>query len=202
MKVYPPHQNGGIMDTSIYLIRHGQSPKTDGNERSRGLTEKGLADAQRIAEHLSNEGIDTFYTSPYHRASLTLEPLAQLCGKTITPVEDLKETVFVGGDVIMQDDTLIPTVSRMFREPDFALAGGESLTAAKDRVMAAFNTILEAHPGQKVGIGTHGMVMTLILGHYDSRYDFDFLMKTSKPDVYRMTFREKRFLESARLWLS
>jgi 2,3-bisphosphoglycerate-dependent phosphoglycerate mutase len=190
------------MDTSIYLIRHGQSPKKEGSERNRGLTEQGLADARRIAEHLSNEGIDAFYSSPYQRASLTLEPLAQACGTYITAVEDLKETVFVGGDAIMQDDTLIPTVSRMFREPDFALPGGESLTAAKDRVMAAFNTILEAHPGQKIAIGTHGMVMTLILGHFDSRYDFDFLMKTSKPDVYRMTFRENRFLESARLWLS
>ncbi len=190
------------MDTSIYLIRHGQSPKTEGSERNRGLTEQGLADARRIAEHLNNEGIDAFYSSPYQRASLTLEPLAQACGTYITSVEDLKETVFVGGDAIMQDDTLIPTVSRMFREPDFALPGGESLTAAKDRVMAAFNTILEANPGQKIAIGTHGMVMTLILGHYDSRYDFDFLMKTTKPDVYRMTFRENRFVESARLWLS
>lgn len=188
------------MDTSIYLIRHGQSPKKDGSERNRGLTEQGLADARRIAEHLSNEGIGAFYSSPYQRSSLTLEPLARACGTYITPVEELKETVFVGGDAIMQDDLLIPTVSRMFREPDFAQLGGESLTAAKERVMAAFNTILEAHPGQKIAIGTHGMVMTLMLGHFDSRYDFDFLMQTSKPDIYRLTFREQRFLEAARIW--
>lgn len=165
------------------------------------MTEKGTADARRIAEHLRGEGIEAFYSSPYQRASLTLEPLAQLGGQCITAVEALKETVFLGGDAVMQDDALIPTVSRMFREPDFALSGGESLTAAKERVMAAFRTILEAHPGQKIAIGTHGMVMTLMLGHYDSRYDFDFLLKTSKPDIYRMTFHGDQFVEAARLWL-
>ena len=31
---------GGSMNTYIYMVRHGESPKLDGGERTRGLTEK------------------------------------------------------------------------------------------------------------------------------------------------------------------
>ncbi|MDF2938702.1 MAG: histidine phosphatase family protein [Paenibacillaceae bacterium] len=189
------------MNTNIYLIRHGQSPKNEGNERTRGLTDTGIADADRTARLLREEGIKVFYSSPYQRAMLTVEPLAQLCGQQIIPLEALKETVFLGGDAILPDEEVYPTVERMFREPDYALAGGESLAVAKERVMAALQGILEAHAGQRIAIGTHGMVMALMMGHYDSRYDYHFLRKTSKPDVYRMTFHGDQFTEAARLWI-
>ncbi len=32
------------MKTFIYMVRHGESPKTEENERTRGLTEKGKLD--------------------------------------------------------------------------------------------------------------------------------------------------------------
>lgn len=46
------------MKTYIYMVRHGESPKTENNERTRGLTDRGLADAKRITEMLKDEGID------------------------------------------------------------------------------------------------------------------------------------------------
>ncbi|AAP10126.1 Phosphoglycerate mutase [Bacillus cereus ATCC 14579] len=30
--------------------------------------------------------------------------------------------------------------------------------------------------------------MTLMMGYYDSKYDLNFLLQTSKPDIYRMEF--------------
>ncbi len=35
------------MKTYVYMVRHGDSPKV-GNERTRGLTNKGKMDAQRV----------------------------------------------------------------------------------------------------------------------------------------------------------
>lgn len=65
------------MKTFIYMVRHGESPKVDdGNERSRGLTLKGESDAQIVTELLKDEGIDTFISSPYSRAILTIEGVA------------------------------------------------------------------------------------------------------------------------------
>lgn len=71
-------EKGGIMNTYIYMVRHGESPKLEGNERTRGLTEKGILDAQRITEILETEGINTFISSPYKRAMLTIEESANL----------------------------------------------------------------------------------------------------------------------------
>ncbi len=41
----------GITKTSIYMVRHGDSPKS-GKEKTRGLTEKGKLDVQRITDVL------------------------------------------------------------------------------------------------------------------------------------------------------
>lgn len=64
---------GGSMNTYIYMVRHGESPKLDGGERTRGLTEKGSLDVHKVTDILKTEGIDTFISSPYKRAVLTIE---------------------------------------------------------------------------------------------------------------------------------
>lgn len=109
------------MKTYIYMVRHGESPKLEGSERTRGLTDKGKLDTIRVTELLINEGIDTFVSSPYSRAMLTIENLARAQGKEITVYEDLKELVFLDEDQIVPEQDLIPTVRRMFSEPDFSL---------------------------------------------------------------------------------
>ncbi|TBL78917.1 hypothetical protein EYB31_11850 [Paenibacillus thalictri] len=65
------------MHTNIYFVRHGESPKTEGNERTRGLTENGFVDALHIAELLKNEGIDSIISGPYQRTMFTIEGLAR-----------------------------------------------------------------------------------------------------------------------------
>mgnify|MGYP002063647291 CR=1 FL=1 len=45
------------MSTVIYMVRHGESPK-EGNDRTRGLTEKGYLDAQRVTDILKDEKIE------------------------------------------------------------------------------------------------------------------------------------------------
>ena len=52
------------MSTYIYMVRHGESPKLEGNERMRGLTERGHMDARRVTDMLKAERIDTFISSP------------------------------------------------------------------------------------------------------------------------------------------
>ena len=102
------------MKTTIYMVRHGESPKTEGNERERGLTDKGCSDAKRITELLRAEGIDVFVSSPYKRAILTIENLAQSLDKEIIVIEDLKEMVFLSDDRIMQAKELNPYLERSY----------------------------------------------------------------------------------------
>lgn len=188
------------MVTSIYMIRHGESPRTGGTEQTRGLSEKGHTDARRIADILGSEGIEIFVSSPYARAAQTLEPLARLAGKNITTLDDLREQRFSGAITRMADAELMPLLNRCYADPDYALPDGESNRACQTRATAALRNLIAANPGLKIAIGTHGAVMALMMAHFDPSYDLDFMLKSSKPDVYRMDFEDTQLLRVERLW--
>ncbi|TCZ80202.1 histidine phosphatase family protein [Paenibacillus albiflavus] len=188
------------MKTYIYMIRHGESPKDGDNERTRGLTDKGMSGAHLVTDILKNEEIDTFISSPYSRAIVTIEGLAQSMGKEIMIYEELKEIVFLNDDKILPEHELYPTVTKMFNDRHYSLPEGESIVDCQARAINVFKQILSIYKGQKIAIGTHGAIMTLIMGYFDSQYDLEFLLKTSKPDIYRMEFDGEQLIEVKRFW--
>ncbi|MFF2175945.1 histidine phosphatase family protein [Lysinibacillus sp. NPDC058147] len=188
------------MKTFIYMVRHGDSPK-DGNERTRELTEKGRLDAQRITDILQKEGIDTVISSPYSRSILTVQKVAEQIGKEVIIFEDLKEQIFCTGDKRISDKELFPLLEKSFSDPTYALEGGESNADCQHRAIRVLKEILITNRGKKVVIGTHGAVMTLMMQFFDSRYDLNFLLHTTKPDIYRMEFDGQELIDVKRLWV-
>ncbi|RJE90628.1 histidine phosphatase family protein [Paenibacillus sp. 1011MAR3C5] len=188
------------MITYIYMVRHGDSPLMEGTERLRGLTPKGIADARRVTELLEAEGIEVFVSSPFQRAILTIQDLAQRMGKDIIQIEDLRERSFDGKDIRLPDETLMPLLEQSYADPSFALEGGESNQACQNRAIAVIRHVLTTHPGQRIAIGTHGAIMALIMGYYDKRYGLNFLLQASKPDIYKMEFSGQELTGIERLW--
>ncbi|PEI96337.1 histidine phosphatase family protein [Bacillus pseudomycoides] len=188
------------MKTFIYMVRHGESPKIEENERTRGLTEKGELDTYRITDILQGEGIDVFVSSPYHRSILTIQGLAKHLGQEVIVFEDLKERIFSAEDKRISDKELLPLLQKSFSDPNFALKGGESNAVCQKRAIKVFKELLKTYRGQKIVLGTHGAVMTLMMGYYDSQYDLNFLLHTSKPDIYRMEFNGEELVGVKRLW--
>jgi 2,3-bisphosphoglycerate-dependent phosphoglycerate mutase len=181
------------------MVRHGESPK-EGNERSRGLTIKGHLDAQKITSILIDEEIDAVISSPYKRSILTVEKLAQQIGQEVLTFEDLKERIFSSEDNRISDKELIPLLEKSFMVPNFALEGGESNADCQKRAIKVLKKVLDTFKYKKVAIGTHGAVMTLMMGYFDSNYDLNFLHRTSKPDIYRMEFDEQELVNVQRIW--
>ena len=188
------------MSTYVYMVRHGESPKLEGNERTRGLTEKGSLDAHRVTDILKTEGIDTFISSPYKRAVLTIEKSADFYGKEVVIYENLKECMFSNEDQIISDKEVYPLVKKMFANQDFTLTEGESYKDCQRRVVKVLKEILMDFQGQKIIIGTHGLVMTLMMNYFDKQYGFEFLMQTSKPDIYKLEFKDEQLMNVERLW--
>ncbi|HDR6315388.1 TPA: histidine phosphatase family protein [Bacillus thuringiensis] len=188
------------MNTYIYMVRHGESSKLEGSERTRGLTEKGSLDAHRVTDILKTEGIDTFISSPYKRAMLTIEKSADFYEKEVVVYENLKECMFLSEDKIISDKEVYPLVKKMFFDPDFALTEGESYKDCQRRVVKVLKEILMDFQGQKIVIGTHGLVMTLMMNYFDNQYGFEFLIHTSKPDVYKLEFNGEQLMNVERLW--
>lgn len=181
------------------MVRHGDSPKA-GDERTRVLTEKGKLDAKRVADLLKTEKIDAVISSPYKRSILTVQQLAYDIGKEVMVYEDLKERVFSAEDTRIPDKDLLSLLKRSFSDKNYALTGAESNADCQKRAIKTLKGILDSYKGQKVVIGTHGAIMTLMMGFYDNKYDLEFLLKTYKPDVYRMEFDGQRLIEVRKIY--
>jgi len=188
------------MKTFIYMVRHGESPKTGYTEKERVLTKKGEIDAHRITELLLSENIDVFVSSPYKRSILTIQELADASNKEIQVLEDLKERIFFAQDTRIPDKELFPLLEKSYTDPNYALPGGESNEECQKRAINVLKELLHKHQGKKIAIGTHGAIMTLMLAHFDSQYDLNFLLQSSKPDIYRMEFSGQDLVDVIRLW--
>jgi 2,3-bisphosphoglycerate-dependent phosphoglycerate mutase len=187
------------MSTFIYMVRHGESPK-NGNERTRGLTDKGHFDAQKVTTILMDQGIDVVISSPYISSILTVENLAQRIGQEVIVVEDLKERVFSSENNRLSDLELIPLLEKSFIEPNYSLDGGESNAECQNRAIKVMEELLTSFRDKRIVIGTHGAVMTLMMGYFDKKFGLKFLHNTSKPDIYRMEFEGHQLVSIQRLW--
>lgn len=77
------------MKTFIYFVRHAESPFVFGEERSRGLSDKGKSDALEVSTFLEHEDIEIYVSSPYERAIQTIKDAAG--NNEILLFEDLME---------------------------------------------------------------------------------------------------------------
>lgn len=188
------------MKTTIYMVRHAESPYTEGNERTRGLSLAGKKNVEKVTELLQDEGINLIVSSPYARAVLTVEGLAERLNLEIQSIEELGERHFAGENYIISDEEFMPAIRDSFSDPNYSLPGGESAADCQNRSVAALQTILEEYKGKKIAIGTHGNVMTLMMQYFDSNYGFDFWIQTKKPDIYKMEFEDLELKDVTRLW--
>lgn len=184
------------MITTIYMVRHAESPYDDGNERTRGLTAKGKMDVDKVTKILIGEGIDIIISSPYSRAVLSVEGLAAHLNLEIETFEDLRERHFASGEII----DLMSNIRHHFYNFEYTLPGGESNADCQNRSVSVLNTILKQHQGKKIAIGTHGLVMTLMMNYFDSNYGLEFLDQLKKPDIYKMQFEGLELKEVIRMW--
>lgn len=113
------------MITTIYMVRHAESPYDEGDERTRGLTAKGKLDIEKVTKLLIDEGIDIIISSPYSRAVLSVEGLAQHLNLEIETFEDLRERQFASDYII----DLMSNIRNNFYNPEYALPVGESNAA-------------------------------------------------------------------------
>ncbi|WP_340401591.1 histidine phosphatase family protein [Paenibacillus sp. FSL H8-0079] len=186
------------MKTNIYMVRHAESPYDEGSEITRGLTTKGKKDVEKATEILKVEGIDVIISSPYNRAILSVEGLAQYFELNIKTYEDLRERFFA--EETIDNTELMSIIRDKFNDFDYSLPGGESNADCQNRSIAVIKNILKEHAGKKIAIGTHGLVMTLMMNYFDSSYGLDFLDQLKKPDIYKLRFENFELKDVIRLW--
>lgn len=188
------------MNTTIYMVRHAESPFVFGKEKERGLSEEGFIAAEKVARCLENVPIHYIASSSYTRAIQTVQPLANLKKLDIITYDELRERPIKGLDYKSPWKVIEEAIEKSFVDLDFALEGGESTYEAHKRAIPIVEKMIEDNYGKNIVIGTHGNIMTIIMKYFDQQYGYNFWKSTSKPDIYKLVFKEKKLMEVERVW--
>jgi len=142
----------------IYSIRHGQ---TTGDIEGRfggtyddNLSDKGVKQANELAEKLKNFGIEIIYSSPYFRARETAEILAKKLNISVRIVNDLRERD-VCGQLSGKLKSDYPKEVELLKDCHYTFQGGEEYLPFKKRVLKSINDIGKAKY-QTVAFVFHG----------------------------------------------
>lgn len=157
--------------TRIIAVRHGETA-WNVDTRLQGhldieLNDKGLWQANRVAEALAHEPIAAVYSSDLARARQTAQAIAQRHALTVHPEPRLRERAFgqFEGRTFLDIERELPEQAERWRrrDPEFAPpGGGENLLQFRARVTAAVAHLAARHPGELLVLVAHGGVMDLL----------------------------------------
>ncbi len=152
--------------TRLILIRHGETVwnrehRMQGHSDS-PLSDTGLRQAQLLAQRLKEIEFTALYCSDSGRAHHTARSVAEATGHELIVEPRLRERHFgvfeglTGPEIQAQHpDAYVRFKSR---DPHYAVPGGESAAAFRDRALACLTEIAGHHANEVVVIVTHGLV--------------------------------------------
>ena len=161
--------------TQMYLVRHAQQvsvhqpagPLLADDED--GLTEKGHAEARRVAERISTRiEPEALYSSPVLGARQTARHIGSATG--LPPIVDinlaeLRLNCPLDTTNVLELDGWVRARRYPYTPP---FLGGEALADLQRRALQAFDMLARTHWGKKVVVVTHGgwieMVLYALLG--------------------------------------
>jgi probable phosphoglycerate mutase len=158
---------------TILLIRHGHNPtvgvRLTGRLPGINLNELGNKQALCLAHNLASLPIAAIYSSPLERTRETAAPLAEALHLPVIIDEGLQEVDFGiwSGQTLKQFARKKMWQTVMTRASQAQCPGGESYTAARDRVVAAVEHIRMQTPEGSVAVCvSHCDTLRLALTHY------------------------------------
>jgi probable phosphoglycerate mutase len=170
----------------LILVRHGET-LWNRERRMQGqmdipLSDIGQAQARAVGTRLAMENFAALYSSDLSRAYATAQAIAGACGKAIVSDRALRERTFgifeglTGAEIAER----YPKDNERFvaREPDFEMRGGESSRAFYTRVLECLGRIARAHPGERVVVVTHGLVLDSV---YRAARGMDLIVRREAP---------------------
>jgi broad specificity phosphatase PhoE len=134
-----------------------------------GLTELGERQAARLVDALVPGGVDALYTSPLARARATAAPLAAALGREPVVVDGLAEFDAQARYYVPVHEMARHDQAAWQRMREGHLPGGVDIEAFEDRVGAAVEGIVAAHPGREAVVvvahaGTINIWLRRLLG--------------------------------------
>jgi broad specificity phosphatase PhoE len=159
------------MITRVFLIRHGATQLST-EDRFAGSTDvplsaDGRAQAERLARRLADDALTAVYASPLERTLETARIVAAPHGLTPVPWDGLREIHHGHWEGLTRaevESRYSSEYSRWEEDPyTFAPEGGECGLDVMARALPVVRQIVEAHPGENVGVVSHKATIRLVL---------------------------------------
>jgi len=158
--------------TQVVLVRHAETQTITGQkihgQTDGPLSDKGLQDAQKTAQHFRGQTFDAFYSSPLGRAMTTARTIGNAIDMEPVPIDGLKERYYgwLEGRSLtwFEPDLSGPKITLPLVK--FALwASGESSSEFIKRTTETFDAITSKHAGQRILIVLHWGVLGVLNQH-------------------------------------
>ena len=158
----------GEVPTTIYLIRHGETPLTPERRFSGSggsnpsLTEKGRAQARVIGEELAKRKPQHLIVSPMQRTVETAEEINKFLNLEAVIDEDWTEASFGKWDGLTPNEVeekYPDEYAAWVADAWYKQGGGESYAATTERAASALRRVAAQFPGETVAIVTHNVVV-------------------------------------------
>ncbi|HEY3277169.1 MAG TPA: histidine phosphatase family protein [Syntrophorhabdaceae bacterium] len=158
--------------TRLFLVRHGDTVDEETKKVFKGsldipLSERGRGRIEKAGAFLSRFNIDYIYTSALSRCIESGTIIARPHGLPIETSGGLNELCFGSWEGLSFDeiDAHYPEeFSRWLSDPELhAPPAGETLRQAQQRIIPAFDTIVERHKGRNLALVAHGGALRIIL---------------------------------------
>jgi broad specificity phosphatase PhoE len=155
--------------TQVVLVRHAQTEMIIEN-RIHGhsdspLSQKGIRDANKTADHLQAGSFDMLYSSSIGRAMRTAEIIGNAINMAPVPIDGLKERYYgwLEGKPLslFEPDLSGPKIMHPFIK--FALnTSGESAEIFINRVIRTFDHLAAKHKGRRLLIVIHWGILSIL----------------------------------------
>ena len=158
--------------TTIYLVRHGETPLTPFRKFSGdgplnpALTAKGLLEADLVAQEIAKIQPDALITSPLQRTRQTAEIISKATGLPISVDAIWTECSFGVWDGMSIDEvreSFPEEYAHWLASTSYAPPEGESYESAMARALQGLLGLVDEYPGKKVCVVTHnGIIKTAL----------------------------------------
>lgn len=160
-----------VAGTTLWLIRHAEVENryqnVFGGRIDMALSERGHAQALRLAEYLRGKPLQALYASPMQRVQQTLAPL--LLNSSLAPqlIPEFREVDF--GDwtglhwTEVQARYGISALAWLDQLQSAGIPNAENADRFRTRVEPRLHQLLSAHSGEQIGIACHGGVIRMLL---------------------------------------
>lgn len=159
------------MKTTMIIVRHAEAVGNRIREfhgwTDEGITDRGILQAQQVAQKLKDTPMDVIYSSVLKRTYETAKHIAKMKGLPIITREDLKEINGGLWEGMRWDDLVAKypgeydiweTKPHLHQMPE-----GESMKGFQQRLVNAIQDILQKEQGKNICIVTHGTAIRALM---------------------------------------